>query len=50
MDSVMRTHAFRGVSYRFAPGAEVIADLSAGEARRLFGGAEQAGHAHPPGD
>jgi urease accessory protein len=49
MDSVMRTHAFRGVSYRFAPGAEVIANLSPYEARCLFGGEEQAIHAHPPG-
>lgn len=49
MDSVMRTHAFRGVSYRFAPGAEVIGYLSPGEARRLFGGAEQPHHPRPLG-
>jgi urease accessory protein len=48
MDSVMRTHAFRGVTHRFAPGAEIIARLTPPEARRVFGGAEQVGHAHPP--
>jgi urease accessory protein len=48
MDSVMRTHAFRGVTHRFAPGAEIIARLAPHEARLLFGGTEQVGHAHPP--
>ncbi|GII23866.1 urease accessory protein UreE [Planosporangium mesophilum] len=51
LDSVMRTHAFPGVSYRFAPGAEVVADLTAGEARQLFGGADKeaaVGGADPP--
>ncbi|HEV7896728.1 MAG TPA: urease accessory protein UreE [Planosporangium sp.] len=48
MDSVMRTHAFRGVTYRFAPGAEVAALLSPDEARRLFGGAGPAPHSHAP--
>ena len=41
MDSVMRTHSFPGVSYIFRPGADVLAELSQTEARRLFGGAEQ---------
>jgi urease accessory protein len=41
VDSVMRTHAFHGVTYRFAPGAEVIGRLSPDEARYLFGGAAQ---------
>jgi urease accessory protein len=57
MDSVMRTHAFAGVTYRFAPGSEAIAKLSPYEARCLFGGAEResavggaepAPHPHPP--
>jgi urease accessory protein len=49
MDSVMRTHAFPGVTHRFAPGAEVMAELTSHEARLLFGGAGQVGHVHPPG-
>ncbi|MBK8048090.1 MAG: urease accessory protein UreE [Anaerolineales bacterium] len=40
MASVMRTHAFPGITYSFAPGAEVIPYLAPHEARRLFGGAE----------
>ena len=42
MASVMNTHAFEGVSYTFAPGAEVAAHLTPDQARRLFGAA--AGH------
>jgi urease accessory protein len=41
MNSVMRAHGFRGITYRFRPGAEVVAVLSPYEARRVFGGAEQ---------
>jgi urease accessory protein len=44
MASVLKTHAFDGVSYAFAPGADVIADLAPHEARRLFGAGE--GHQH----
>ncbi|MER7283846.1 urease accessory protein UreE [Dactylosporangium sp. NPDC000244] len=46
MDSVMRTHAFAGVSHTFVDGTEVLAFLAPHEARRLFGGADAAGHAH----
>ena len=44
MASVMKTHSFEGVTYAFAPGAEVIPYLAPHEARRLFGAAE--GHRH----
>lgn len=46
MSSVMKTHAFAGVSYTFVPGAEV-SGLTAGEARRLFGTDHAASHVHP---
>ncbi|MFC6018271.1 urease accessory protein UreE [Plantactinospora solaniradicis] len=46
MDSVMRTHDFAGISHDFVPGTEVIAYLAPHEARRLFGGADQAPHSH----
>jgi urease accessory protein len=46
MDSVMRTHAFAGISHEFMPGTEVIAYLAPHEARRLFGGAGSTPHAH----
>jgi urease accessory protein len=46
MASVMKTHAFEGVTYEFAPGAGVIPYLAPHEARRLFGAAE--GHRHLP--
>lgn len=46
MSSVMRTYAFPGVSFDFVPGAEVIPYLAPHEARRLFGGAEAAGHSY----
>ncbi len=45
MASVMKTHSFEGVTYAFAPGAEVIPYLAPHEARRLFGAAEGHGHA-----
>jgi len=44
MASVMKTHAFEGVTYTFAPGAEVAGYLTPNEARRLFGTAS--GHNH----
>ncbi|MGC9670877.1 urease accessory protein UreE [Planosporangium sp. 12N6] len=49
MDAVMRTHAFRGVTHRFTAGTEAAAVLSSDEARRVFGGAAQVPHRHPPG-
>jgi urease accessory protein len=47
MASVMKTHSLEGVTYAFAPGAEVIPYLAPHEARRLFGAAE--GHLHGDG-
>jgi len=47
MASVMKTHSFEGVTYAFAPGADVIPYLAPHEARRLFGTAE--GHRHDDG-
>ncbi|GAA0715692.1 urease accessory protein UreE [Dactylosporangium roseum] len=50
MDSVMRTHAFAGVSHTFVDSTEVMAFLAPHEARRLFGGAGAAGHVHVPAE
>ena len=44
MASVMKTHAFEGVTYEFVPGADVVPHLTPHEVRRLFGAAE--GHRH----
>jgi urease accessory protein len=44
MASVMKTHAFEGISYAFTSGAEVIPYLAPHESRRLFGAAD--GHQH----
>ncbi len=41
MQSVMETHRFEHLSYRFQEGEEVIPFLAPHEIRRLFGGAEQ---------
>ncbi len=49
MASVMKTHSFEGVTYAFAPGAEVIPYLAPHEARRLFGAAEGHPHVDAPG-
>jgi urease accessory protein len=46
MTSVMKTHSFEGVRYKFVPGAEVLPHLTPREARRLFGAAE--GRRHLP--
>ncbi|MET0773163.1 MAG: urease accessory protein UreE [Candidatus Limnocylindrales bacterium] len=46
MSSVMKTHAFEGISYEFVPASEVIPYLAPHEARRLFGAAEMPGHHH----
>ena len=46
MASVMKTHAFHGITYEFIPGSEVIPYLAPHESRRLFGGAEGPVHSH----
>jgi urease accessory protein len=46
MASVMKTHAFAGITYEFVPGTEVIPYLAPHEARRLFGGANATPHSH----
>jgi urease accessory protein len=46
MASVMKTHAFEGVTYEFVPGSEVIPYLAPHESRRLFGGADATPHSH----
>jgi len=46
MASVMKTHAFHGITYEFIPGSEVIPYLAPHESRRLFGGAEGPIHSH----
>ena len=46
MASVMRTHAFQGIEYKFMPGAEVVPYLAPHESRRLFGGANSTPHSH----
>jgi urease accessory protein len=48
MASVMSTHAFKAVTYRFAPGEEVIPYLAPQETRRLFGAAEDHRHLSNP--
>ena len=46
MASVMKTHAFSGITYQFVAGTEVIPYLAPHEARRLFGGANSTPHSH----
>lgn len=46
MASVMRTHAFSGITYDFIAGSEVIPYLAPHESRRLFGGADSTPHSH----
>jgi urease accessory protein len=46
MASVMKTHAFPGITYEFVPGTEVIPYLAPHESRRLFGGANATPHTH----
>lgn len=50
MDSVMRTHAFKHVKTRFAPGEEIAAKLDAREVRMLFAGADATPHYHHDGN
>lgn len=49
MASVMKTHAFGGISYDFVAGREVIPYLAPHESRRLFGGADSTPHTHHAG-
>jgi urease accessory protein len=44
MASVLKTHGFEGVGYRFVAGEVVLPDLGAREARRLFGVADDHHH------
>lgn len=46
MASVMKTHAFTGITYEFVAGTEVIPYLAPHESRRLFGGASATPHSH----
>lgn len=46
MESVMETHHFEGISYRFVKGNDVIPYLAPHEIRRLFGGASHESHSH----
>lgn len=46
MESVMETHHFEDISYRFVKGNDVIPYLAPHEIRRLFGGASQESHSH----
>jgi urease accessory protein len=46
MSSVMKTHGFEGIQYRFVPGSEIVPYLAPHESRRLFGAAEGAVHSH----
>lgn len=59
MNSMMNTHHFADITFRFAPGAEIADKLDPSQARRLFGGTERPmdgghghahGHHHPLGD
>lgn len=50
MNSVMKTHAFQGITYEFSPGATVIPYLSPHESRQLFGGADSTPHSHHQGE
>lgn len=50
MDSVMRTHAFNGITHEFVAGTEIIAYLAPHESRRLFGGADASTHTHAPAE
>lgn len=49
MSSVMRTHALKGVTYRFLSGTEAVPNMTTSEARRLFGGATREGVDHVHG-
>ena len=46
MASVMKTHAFTGITYEFVAGTEVVPYLAPHKARRLFGGANAIPHSH----
>lgn len=47
MESVMRTHAFEGITFTFESAAQITPFLSPHEVRRLMGGTEpECGHTH----
>ncbi|WP_395755730.1 urease accessory protein UreE [Edwardsiella ictaluri] len=47
MESVIQTHRFTGIHYRFEKGDSILSCLTPSEARLLFGGAEDLGaHVH----
>jgi urease accessory protein len=46
MSSVMKTHAFEGITYEFVEGSSVIPYLAPHESRRLFGAADSTPHSH----
>lgn len=46
MASVMKTHAFEGVTSHFVPGEEIVRKLDAREVRMLFAGADSTPHHH----
>ncbi len=53
MNSVMNTHHFKDITFRFAPGSEIAGLLGPAQARRLFGGTERpmdGGHSHASPD
>ena len=53
MNSVMNTHHFKDITFRFAPGSEIVELLEPTQARRLFGGTERpmdGGHTHASPD
>ncbi|MGR5068140.1 MULTISPECIES: urease accessory protein UreE [Vibrio] len=49
MSSVIRTHAFEGISFDFASGDEIAPLLDPSEMRLLFAGAEASTHDHSHG-
>lgn len=46
MASVMKTHAFEGITCEFVTGSSVIPYLAPHESRRLFGAADSTPHSH----
>ena len=53
MNSVMNTHHFKDITFRFVPGSEIVGLLEPAQVRRLFGGTERpmdGGHTHASPD
>ena len=46
MTSVMETHHFENITFKFLPGTEIIPYLAPHEIRRLFGGTSHENHSH----